>query len=262
MNNSLIQLFNQFSELPEVEAIAIGGSTSAKTSDLKSDIDTYIFVNSEIPIKNREKIIKPISSKYEIGGEYFGSGDEFLFDTINQEIDVMYWNIHWFEEIISNVWEKHYPSNGYTTCFLYTLKNFNIIYDSKTWLKNLQSKINTEYPQKLQENIIKRNLMLMKDKPFSSYFEQIEKALERNDLNSVNHRITAFVASYFDIIFALNKQLHVGEKRLISYVKTNCKIVPNNFEENLQKLFSQPNNDTLEILNDIVKELKLIIKNN
>lgn len=260
MNKVLKNIFDKFIEIPEVEAIAIGGSMTAKTSDLTSDIDVYIFSKSGISLDKRTEIIKPVSSKYEIGGEYFGSGDEFFVDEINKELDVMYFNMNWFEDIVENVWIKHYSSNGYTTCFLYTLKNFNILYDKNNWLKTLQEKINTEYPTELQNNIIKRNMMLMYDKPFSSYYEQIAKAITRNDICSINHRISAFVASYFDVIFAINKKLHCGEKRLISYVKNNCKRIPKNFENNLQNLFKQPNNDTLKILEDMVLELKNIIQ--
>lgn len=259
MNETIEKILNQFIELPEVEAIAIGGSTSAKTSDNNSDIDVYVFSKTGISLKKREQIIKPISTKHEIGGEYFGSGDEFLVDEINQQLDIMYWDKNWFEGVVENIWVKHYPSNGYSTCFLFTLKNFNIIYDKNNWLKNLQEKINTEYPTELQKNIIHRNIMLMKDKPFASYYEQIEKAIKRNDITSINHRISAFVASYFDVIFAVNKQLHCGEKRLINYVKNNCSIIPNNFEENLQKLFKQPNDQTLDILKDIIRELKAVL---
>lgn len=86
---------------------------------------------------------------------------------------------------------------------MYTLSNFEIIYNKNKWLSDLKQQIQTEYPTKLQQNIIKRNMMLLYDKPFSSYFEQIEKAIARNDLVSINHRSAAFLASYFDIIFAL-----------------------------------------------------------
>ena len=249
-------ILQEFQNFQQVKAIAIGGSASAKTSDNKSDIDVYIFVEKDIPTSERENIIKKYSSKYEVGGEYFGSGDEFFVDKLNQQLDVMYWNVNWFENAVNNVWVKHYPSNSYTTAFLFTLKNFEIIYDKDNWLLNLQNSIKTEYPKKLRENIIKRNMMLMKDKPFASYYEQIEKAIKRNDIVSINHRIAAFLASYFDIIFAINGLLHPGEKRLIQYAKNNCKVLPKNFEENITKLLIQPNDNMLVILNDIIENLR------
>ena len=249
----------KFKNFSQVKAIAIGGSGTAKTSDILSDIDIYIFIDKDIPIIERENLIKQYSSKYEVGGEYFGSGDEFFVDELNQQLDVMYWGVNWFNDIVENVWVKHYPSNGYTTAFLYTLNNFQIIYDTDNWLLNLQKSIKTEYPKELKENIIKRNMMLMYDKPFASYYEQIEKAIKRNDIVSINHRISAFLASYFDVIFAVNELLHPGEKRLIQYSLNNCKILPKDFEENLIKLYNRPDVDILSILDNLVNNLKGIL---
>ncbi len=245
-------ILEEYKLFPEVKAIALGGSSTANTSDSISDIDVYIFVDSDIALDKRLELTKKYSSHFEVGGEYFGSGDEYFVDSLNKQLDVMFWNINWFNDIVTNIWDKHFPSNGYTTCFLYTLKNFNIIYDKDNWLKNLQDKISSPYPQELKENIINRNLMLLKNKPFASYYEQIEKAIKRNDIVSINHRIAAFVASYFDIIFAKNELLHPGEKRLIKYAKEHCKILPYNFEENIEKLLKQPD---LEILDNIIENL-------
>ena len=252
------EVLQEFKNLPHVKAAAIGGSGANKTSDILSDIDVYVFVEKEIPIINRENIIKKYSSKYEVGGEYFGSGDEFFVDKLNQQLDVMYWNTNWFENIVDNVWFKHYPSNGYTTAFLFTLKNFEIIFDKDNWLLNLQNAIKTQYPKELKQNIIKRNIMLMKDKPFASYYEQIEKAIKRDDIVSINHRISAFLASYFDVIFAINELLHPGEKRLIQYAKGNCKILPKDFEENVSKLLIRRNDEILVILNNMLNALREI----
>ncbi len=253
------EIINEYKPFSQVEAIAIGGSSSAHSSDELSDIDTYVFIEQSIPIPEREKLVKKYSTKYEVGGEYFGSGDEFFADRLGQQFDVMFWNTEWFENTVENVWDKHYPSNGYTTCFLYTLKNFDIKYDPKGWLKNLQNRIDTPYPKELRDNIIKRNMMLMKDKPFASYYEQIEKAVKRNDENSVNHRVSAFMASYFDVLFAKNELLHPGEKRLVNFAIKNCKILPNDFEENIRELFNVKNDSKLDILAEMTKNLREIL---
>jgi len=257
--NILLSVLQEFQNFPQVRAIAIGGSGASKTSDNLSDIDVYVFVEKDIPVQQRENIVKRFSSKFEVGGEYFGSGDEFWVDKLNLQFDVMYWNVNWFENIVDNIWFKHYPSNGYTTAFLFTLKNFEIIFDSDNWLLNLQNSIKTEYPEELKQNIIKRNIMLMKDKPFASYYEQIEKAIKRNDIVSINHRIAAFLASYFDVIFAVNELLHPGEKRLIKYAKDNCKILPKEFEENINKLLVQPNSETLNIISSMIEDIRSLI---
>ena len=102
-------------------------------------------------------------------------------------------------------------------------------------------------------------MMLMKDKPFASYYEQIEKAIKRSDIVSINHRISAFLASYFDVIFAVNSLLHPGEKRLIKFALNNCKQLPENFEKNIELLLNQPNSDTLKILNSMIDELRKIL---
>lgn len=258
MNECFNRIIDEYKNFSEVKAIALGGSVVNDTSDNLSDIDVYIFIEKDIAVKNREKLVKQYSSKYEVGGEYFGSGDEFFVDKLNRQLDVMYWNVNWFESIVENTWFKYYPSNGYTTAFLFTLNNFQIIYDKDNWLKTLQDSIQTKYPHELKQNIIKRNMMLLKDKPFASYYEQIKKAINRNDIVSINHRISAFMASYFDIIFAVNELLHPGEKRLVKYAKDNCQILPDNFEENINKLLVQPNSETLNILDDMVESLRQV----
>lgn len=166
---------------------------------------------------------------------------------------------NWINDCINNVYNKHYASNGYTTCFLHNVYTSQILYDKNGWFLNLQNKITGAYPLELKKNIIKRNLMLLSDKKGASYLEQIEFAVKRNDPVSVNHRIAAFLASYFDIIFALNEVYHPGEKRMIKYAKKHCKILPENFEENINELFRVDNTDKLKILNEIVIQLKKIL---
>ena len=95
-----------------------------------------------------------------------------------------------------------------------------------------------------------------------SYDGQIKKAVEREDLVSINHRVSAFMESYFDVLFALNELTHPGEKRLVSLCKKNCRILPADFEENIEKLFAHLFTKPEFVGDDIariVDELKKII---
>lgn len=260
MNNLIFsEIINEYKKFPEVEAIAIGGTTSSKRNDTLSDIDIYVFVSSDIEIEKRRSLVQKYSTKFEVGGEYFGSGDEYFVDKLEIQFDVMFWNINCFSQTIENVWINHYPSNGYTTCFLYTLDNFQILFEKNEYLTKLKHIIDTPYPEELKNNIIQRNMMLMYQKPFASYYEQIEKAIKRNDIISINHRISAFLASYFDVIFAINELLHPGEKRLINFAKCNCKRLPADFEKNIMDLLTFPSSRTLQILKIMIENLQNII---
>ncbi len=58
MDNFLEKILKQYATSTDIEAIAIGGSTTAKTSDTISDIDIYIFSKENIPIETRKNITK------------------------------------------------------------------------------------------------------------------------------------------------------------------------------------------------------------
>lgn len=253
-------VIEKFAKLKEVKAITLGGSLGAQTGDTLSDYDIYIFSDIEVPIIERENIAKQYSDKYEIHNTFYGDGDEWFRRSDNRVFDLMYWNRKWIEDIINNIWIRHDAWGGYTTCFLYTVKNASIFYDPQDWFKSLQEKLNTPYPQELANNIILRNRMMIKDKITASFKEQIEKAVKRDDIVSINHRISAFLAGYFDIIFAANKMLHPGEKRLIQYALKHCPLLPHDFKKNVTDLCCAQ--DKITPLNEICINLdEFLIKN-
>lgn len=255
------EIIKDFSDIKEVKAIALGGSAgSANTQDSLSDYDIYIFSDEPVPVKVRGEIAKRYSDNYEIHNTFYGDGDEWFRRTDDRVFDLMFWNRKWIEDIINNIWFRHDAWGGYTTCFLYTVKNASVLYDPQDWFKNLQEKLNTPYPQELANNIVLKNRLMIKDKISASFKEQIEKAVKRNDVVSINHRITAFLAGYFDIIFAVNKILHPGEKRLIPFALKNCTLLPADFEKNITDLCCAQ--DKLTPLNEICKNLDNFLKQN
>lgn len=84
-----------------------------------------------------------------------------------------------------------------------------------------------------------------------AYYFQIEKAIKRNDIVSVNHRVAALLASYFDIIFAVNEMPHPGEKKLIKIIKDKNLTIPFEMEKNISNILKYSAEDNENILSEI-----------
>lgn len=257
------KLFSELSNLPQVEAIALGGSRAGTAFDEKSDYDVYLYCTDHIPEDTRKGILEKYCKYMEIGNHFWEYEDNCtLKDGI--DIDILYRNLDDFCNDVASVVEECKGRNGYTTCMWHNLKTCKIIYDENERLKKAKDRFNIDYPQKLQQSIIVRNMKLLSDS-MPAYDMQIKKAVGRKDLVSVNHRVSAFLESYFDIIFAMNKLTHPGEKRLIQLCKRDCKLLPKSFESNLEHLFRDMFADTANIektLQNIVTEISKCLERN
>lgn len=254
-------LWNEFAALPEVEAIALGGSRAGADYDDKSDYDLYIYCTG-IPYESmRKRILEKCCQYMEIGNSFWELEDDCtLKDGV--DIDIMYRNIEDFSQTIYSVVEEHIAYNGYTTCMWHNLLHSRILYDKNGKLESLQNKYRISYPDELRDNIIHKNLRLLTGN-LPSYDVQIKKAFARKDMVSVNHRTAAFLESYFDIIFAMNKLTHPGEKRMAENAKKQAKILPAAFEENLDKLLQNlfvDSDKAVQTLGEMITELEKVIK--
>lgn len=256
------QLFGELSALPQVEALALGGSRAGDTFDEKSDYDVYLYCTKSVDEEARRRILSEYCNRMELGNHFWEYEDNC---TLNNgiDIDILYRNLDDFARDVARVVEKHQAGNGYTTCMWHNLMTCKIISDKNGRLAAVKKRFDVPYPKKLKENIISRNMKLLST-AMPAYKTQITKATRRGDIVSVNHRAAAFMESYFDIIFALNELTHPGEKRLIELCKKSCSLLPDNFEKNLvvlfKDLFVSPEK-TAENLRIIIDELEKIIEN-
>ncbi len=254
-------LWNEFAACPEIEAIALGGSRAGAEYDEKSDYDLYIYCTEVLDESIRKQILEKYCRYMEIGNSFWELEDDCtLKDGV--DIDILYRNIEDFSKTIRSVVEEHVAYNGYTTCMWHNLLNSRILYDKHGKLNSLQSKYSIPYPDELRNNIIDKNLRLLTDN-LPSYDTQIKKAVARNDKVSINHRTAAFLESYFDIIFALNRLTHPGEKRIVKYLTEKAKILPADFENNLNKLFQNLFTDSdkaVETRGEMITALKMVVE--
>ena len=252
------ELFREIGTLPQVEAIALGGSRATGRQDETSDYDVYVYITAPIPEEDRRKILTQYCKYMEIGNSFWELEDDV---TLNNgiDMDIIYRNLADFEQTVTSVVMDCNPWNGYTTCMWHNLITSKIVLDKSGKLSNLQEKFRIPYPRKLKENIISNNMKLLSGM-LPSFDTQIKKAENRGDLVSVNHRVTEFLASYFDILFALNEMTHPGEKRMQSICSAECRLLPRNFDENLNKLFEGMFRGKISpVIADMVEEIRKIV---
>ena len=254
------KLFEDFEALSEVEAIALGGSRAGEVYDEKSDYDVYLYCTSAIDENVRRELLKKHFSYMEIGNAFWELEDNGTLKN-GIDVDILYRNLDDFAEGVASVVEGYQAHNGYTTCMWHNPRTCKIVYDKEGRLAALKERFDVPYPKRLKDNIMDRNLKLLSE-VMPAYNYQIAKAVERKDLVSVCHRTAAFMESYFDIIWAMNELTHPGEKRLVSLCKKQCKILPANFEENINQLYADLFTDLDKVNEDverIVKELRGVI---
>ncbi|HKM07974.1 MAG TPA: DUF4037 domain-containing protein [Sphaerochaeta sp.] len=215
-----------------LQALVLSGSRTGLVLDNLSDYDLYIYSEKPLSLNIRHEMATLFSSKAEIGNSFFDEGDE-LFLKDGTAVDIMYRSLEWAQQQVDWVWLGHHASVGYSTAFIHNLKTSTILHDTDGRFANIQKQLDTPYPKELVKAIIEKNYPLLRSKLMASYYEQIEHAIVRNDLISQAHRTTALLASYFDILFAINSQTHPGEKQLVAWAKKTCPLVPESFDSKL-----------------------------
>jgi predicted nucleotidyltransferase len=226
----------RFAAIPEVEAVALAGSRQSVFGDDKSDIDLYVYAKTIVPLEARAEIARH-AQRAEIGNSFWEPGDEWIDSETGLSVDIMYRTLQWIEDQLDHVLLRHEASVGYSTCFWYNLRNSQPLFDRSGWFRAIQKKSDVPYPDQLKRAIVAKNYPILR-RNISSYLRQIELATARHDAVSVNHRTAAMLASYFDILFAVNGQPHPGEKRLVEFAQQLCKQLPDEMPKRVAALLA------------------------
>lgn len=245
--------------IDEVDAVALGGSRATNANDQKSDYDIYVYCTKELTNEQKSAALLKHCREAEIGNHYWELEDNCVMNN-GICIDIIYRSLGMFEQYIEMITKEGKAFNGYTTCFWHNIVTSMVLFDKSGAFTRFKQNYTIDYPDKLRKNIIENNRKLLGG-VLPSYDKQILKAQQRGDLVSVHHRITEFLASYFDIIFALNKVMHPGEKRLVALCKEKCAILPEDFEENINALLtSVTRGDSHRIVEDIIDKLDKVLE--
>lgn len=250
-NDNFLKMFvADFSQINQVEAILLGGSLSVDSNDSFSDYDLYIYSSQEITTEIRTEIAERYADRIEINNQFWETGDEWILRESGKGVDIMFRSFDWIVEMLDWVVIKQQGCVGYTTAFWYNLINSCILYDKEGKAEALIKKYDLPFSPLLKENIIKKNFPILRDN-ISSYYYQIKKAISREDLVSINHRTAELLASYFDILFAVNEMKHPGEKKMLNILLEKAHKLPDNMEKDVKAFIKSSVNPDDRILNHI-----------
>jgi Domain of unknown function (DUF4037) len=252
----IAEIAGQVATMPDVSAIASAGSAISGTADALSDVDLYVYGPEPPPIGLRTVLALHHDPHPEIDNQAFGPGDEWTDTATGLAIDLNYWTPSWIEGQLARVLDRHLPSTGYTTSFWRTILHSRPIYDPTGWFATLQERARCPYPEPLRQAIVAVNHPLLRT-AHSSFRHQIERAISRRDANSVQHRTTAFLASYFDILFALNRVPHPGEKRLVAISERECPVRPANLDRLIHELIAAVPPPWVE--DDVLRQINALV---
>ncbi len=254
-------LLDNIKNIDNVELIMLGGSRAVGEYDETSDYDIYVYAKGNIPLKDRQKALAPYFQYIEWGNQFWEEEDDGIL--INgQEVEIIYRDIRFINDKLNDTFVEYKQGYGYSTCFIFNILKSVVIYDKHRIMPRIKDKYN-DYPQSLKNRIINENIQLIDDKMPSLLF-QIEKAVNRGDLISINHRLATYLEIYIDILFAINEQFHPGEKRLLKYI-ADLPIKPENIENNIKNIllhiFSEPQK-SISLLHLIYNQLNDSVSKN
>ncbi|MGL5868192.1 DUF4037 domain-containing protein [Clostridium chrysemydis] len=237
MRDYFKELIEDLKSLEEVELIMLGGSKALNKEDALSDYDVYVYYSDYIEVEARREILKKYFKYVEVSNKFFEEEDDGIL--INgKEVELIYRDLNFLEDNFIDTFEKFKSSFGYSTCMVHNILTSKVLYDKNDIIKGYREKYNF-YPKELKESIVLNNIKLL-DNQMPSLSYQIIKAIKRGDIISINHRITEYLAIYFDILFSLNEEFHPGEKRLLPWIE-KFKIKPENSKELITKLLNAQN---------------------
>lgn len=249
----------RYGQLSQVQAVVMAGSQTTGSADSGSDVDLYVYFTTPIPVAARDSIARANAKAAEVDNQYWEWGDEWVEQDSHIKVDVMFRDVRWIEGEIDRVLKHYQASVGYSTAIWYNVRHSQILHDKECWFRQLQQMAQQPYPDALRQAIVAKNYPLLRA-AMSSYHAQLTRALAHNDAVSVNHRIAAFLASYFDILLAINRQPHPGEKRLLSYVEAHCTHIPQDMVANIHQLLRAEGQAVLELIDSLVNELDVLLR--
>lgn len=124
----------------------------------------------------------------------------------------------WVAENLREMFATNRAQLSHSTSIWHSVQTSRVLYDRSGWFASLRKMAAVPYPDALADAIIRKNFAVLRGS-LAAHPAQLAQAVARNDAFCVHQLVHVILDSYFDILFALNRQLHPGAKRLLAYAE-------------------------------------------
>lgn len=210
-------------QIPGVIAIAQGGSVNAGLADASSDRDFHVYW--EPPLAPAAERAVRLAALADPGCVWPGEGMtswllEDHFAVAGQLIELIYIRVADVAAEVEAAYRDGFAEEGFTTGRLFCFAHDRIVHDPAGSLGAQQSRLTASYPETLRRAILRRQCTRL-----ALYIGQLRTGQQRGDLLYAQQIRTKLQNVYFDLLFAVNRFYHPGEKRLLIYAE-RCPLRP------------------------------------
>jgi hypothetical protein len=259
MNEPVVPSFLQeiaqaFGAMRGVEAVAWCGSWAMGAADAHSDFDLYVYTHTPVSAEARKAFIAQRATDYQLSNTFWELEDEWV-ESDGRRFNSMYRDCRHSMAEVEERLDRCSAQLGYTTAYCFSISTGLILHDAREWLSTLQARLRQPFPATLTHAIIAKNRPVLGGGMQSCYLAQMRAAIARRDPISLNHRTAVWLASYTDILFAINGRYHPGEKRLLTYM-ADLPSLPDGSLEDVTKLCAFAGS----LSSPIVEHISLMLK--
>jgi hypothetical protein len=245
--------------LPGFTAISLGGSAATGLADEKSDVDLHVYWRAPLAAPaERAAALARVADSGSIVVDILDWGREDNLRIDGRAVELIYMPFDELRAEVEQAYGEGLISEGYTTARLFYLASGRPLYDPAGELSILRERLLAEYPEPTRRLLLRYHPALLR-----TYLGHLRLAQSRGDLLMVQHRRYTLQMVFFNLLFALNRRYHPGEKRLLIHSQ-GCTLQPPNLTARWSRVarLAADNLDLAAALGGLVDDLCSLIEVN
>jgi hypothetical protein len=246
-------------DLPGFAAISLGGSAATGLADERSDLDLHIYWRAPLAAPaERAARLAQIAGADGVEVDILDWGREDHVRVDGRLVELVYVPLDELRAEIEQAYGAGLITEGYTTARLFYAANGLPLYDRAGELSALRERLMAAYPEPTRRLLLRYHPALLR-----VYLGHLRLAQSRGDLLMVQHRRYTVQMVFFNLLFALNRRYHPGEKRLLIHSE-HCTLQPADLADRWSHVARLAANDSrlAQALGSLIDDLCILIEVN